>query len=407
LSKKRKLWRYTAGRRPHSVTVEELEPGGNLYARIWIPARQDNQYRSLRHKDRKRAMQQADELALKRQLGHQAPLPERVTLSRLLRLYMKHRSPLKGDEAQGEDRRREKLFSRFLGPSMNPRTLSLAQWESFITLRRSGAIDGRGDPVPDVDRRPVGDRTVQADLIWLKAVVGWGTKWRAEGGGYLLPENPARGFPLPRERNPRRPVASLERIEAIREVAPQVLMRVLRDGKHIDVPSHLNEIFDIVVGTGRRITAVLRLRYADLRLNEGPFGSILWPAETSKSGFESLVPLSPDVRAAIDRVMDDRPGIGGAYMFPGPKRPGDPCRYEVARSWLLEAERLAEVPKMDGSLWHAYRRAWATQRKNLPLADVALAGGWKDATTVARVYQQPDPATLLRVVLEGSEEKAG
>lgn len=407
LSKKRKLWRYTAGRRPHSVTVEELEAGGNLYVRIWIPAKRDNQYRSLRHRDQKQAMKLADQLAVKRQEGHAVPIQERVTFDRLIRLYMRFRSPQKTREAQLEDDRRAMLFKRVIGPSKDPRAISLAEWESFIRLRRSGAISSRGKPVAAEDRKPVGERTIEADLAWLKAVLNWGMKWRLEGGSYLLPENPVRGYPMPKEKNPRRPVASQERLSAIRAVAGQVLMRGLRDGKHVDVPSHLPEILDVVAGTGRRVSAVLKLKYRDLRLNEGPHGSILWPADTDKSGFESLVPISPTVRDALDRVMEERPGIGDRYIFPAPKDSSKPCRYEVARSWLLEAERLAKVPKMDGSLWHAYRRGWATARKHLPHADVAAAGGWKNSITLRSCYQQADPETMLRVVLEGSEEKAG
>lgn len=49
------------------------------------------------------------------------------------------------------------------------------------------------------------------------------------------------------------------------------------------------------------------------------------------------------------------------------------------------------VPKLKGALWHAYRRKWATERKDLPLRDVMAAGGWKDVTTLLTSY--PD---LLR-----------
>jgi hypothetical protein len=66
--------------------------------------------------------------------------------------------------------------------------------------------------------------------------------------------------------------------------------------------------------------------------------------------------------------------------------------------WLRAAEAKAELPKLDGSLWHAYRRAWATSRKDLPAADVAAAGGWKDLATMIRCYQFPDDATLLEVM---------
>jgi hypothetical protein len=64
----------------------------------------------------------------------------------------------------------------------------------------------------------------------------------------------------------------------------------------------------------------------------------------------------------------------------------------------MEAEQLAKVPKQDGSLWHAYRRGWATSRKHLPDVDVA-AGAWKGTETLKRCYQQADDANVLRVVL--------
>jgi len=46
---------------------------------------------------------------------------------------------------------------------------------------------------------------------------------------------------------------------------------------------------------------------------------------------------------------------------------------------LLETgEADAKLPKLDGGLWHPYRRKWATERKYQPLANVAAAGGWQN-----------------------------
>jgi hypothetical protein len=50
--------------------------------------------------------------------------------------------------------------------------------------------------------------------------------------------------------------------------------------------------------------------------------------------------------------------------------------------------------------FHAYRRKWATERKHLPLKDVAKAGGWLDTRSLQLCYQQVDEATLLQVVSE-------
>jgi hypothetical protein len=58
------------------------------------------------------------------------------------------------------------------------------------------------------------------------------------------------------------------------------------------------------------------------------------------------------------------------------------------------AGRLNERP----SLWTGClpRRVWATERKDLPLEDVAAVGGWRDTSTLLQ-YQQPDEATMRSV----------
>jgi hypothetical protein len=71
--------------------------------------------------------------------------------------------------------------------------------------------------------------------------------------------------------------------------------------------------------------------------------------------------------------------------------------------WLTEAERVAGLPKQAGSLWHAFRRGWATARKHMPLKDTTAAGGWASTETLLRCYQQPDKQTMLAVVLGGTE----
>lgn len=65
--------------------------------------------------------------------------------------------------------------------------------------------------------------------------------------------------------------------------------------------------------------------------------------------------------------------------------------------WLMVAERAAGLPKLKGGLWHPYRRKWASERKDMPLSDVAAAGGWTDKDTLLNCYQQVDTETLLRV----------
>ena len=129
-------------------------------------------------------------------------------------------------------------------------------------------------------------------------------------------------------------MATQDRFEAIRKVSDQVLMDVRWEGKREERRSYLSELIDLANGTGRRLSAICSLRFEDLRLSEGPYGSIRWPADTDKTGRETVVPIGPDVRKAVDRVRKERPGIGTAPLFPKPTDPAEPMSSHLAAKWL-------------------------------------------------------------------------
>ena len=404
--RRKKFWSFSAG--PYGYRVRAYAyPSSKGVVRLYLESRDPItgklRCESLHLEDRSENRDEAIRLATERSLGLQttgeAFHTQRATVLRVLSLYLEHQTPTKSSESEREaDLRRAKMWTRVLGRDMDLSQLPLSKWNTFIQNRRSGLIDAHGRQVAPEKRRPVRDGTVWADLVFLSTAMNWASRWRTEDGKYLMRENPARGYPMPREKNVRRPVATEDRLEQILAVVDQVTMRVGRGKKAKRVPSYLREILEIVNGTGRRINAVLALRYRDLRPDQGPHGSICWPADTDKTGREWLVPMSPDVRAAIDRVVAERPGIGGAFLFPALHDPEKHISKERASEWLRDAETLAGVPKQEGGLWHPYRRKWATERKDLPVADVAAAGGWSDRATVQNIYQQVDQETLLRVV---------
>ena len=405
MGRKRRLWAYAVGERPNTVRVFERTAGGTLYVRVWDSKKGRWHKRSLGHTDRERAKTYAHEQHARLRAGRDDLRQGRVTLAHVFALYERHRTPRKSPGEQVEDARRIELWTRVLGADKDPHTISLAEWESFIARRVSGAIDPRGHPVSDAaERRAV--RSASGDCKWLRWVLGWGTRWRDREGRYLLQHSAVRGYDVTQGRTPRRPVASRDRYEAVRAVSDRVTMNVRRNGKRVEVRSHLTEMLDIAAGTGRRLSPIRQLRYMDLRLEStpaAPCGAIVWPEETDKMSRRTEAPVSQGVRAAIDRVIQERPGIGAAWLFPAPGDPTKPVSRHLAREWLLRAERLARLEPQDGSLWHAYRRMWATERKHLPAADVAQAGGWANAGTLQACYQQADPATLLRVVMEPAE----
>jgi integrase len=167
--------------------------------------------------------------------------------------------------------------------------------------------------------------------------------------------------------------------------------------------SYLTELLVLHAGTGRRNGSIRHVQYRDLLLDVGPHGSIRWRSESDKMRRESVVPISPEVREAIDRILAERPGIGKAFLFPAPRDPSSCVRYELTASWLRRAEKLAGLEPLVGGCWHPFRRMWATERKDLSSVDVAAAGGWASTRTLTEIYQQPDLDGMYRVLTEAGE----
>jgi integrase len=194
-------------------------------------------------------------------------------------------------------------------------------------------------------------------------------------------------------------------VDAIRKVYRQVKMRVQRGLQRVSVESYLPELFEIGVGTGRRITAICSLRVEDLDLErtaEAPWGAIVWSEDFDKMGKRWRCPISAVVREALESALRKRQALG-PWLFPSPGNPDRPVRCEEASTWLRAAEKLAGLEPQRGTLWHAYRRLWASARKDLPDVDVAQAGGWSSLDALKLAYQQPDDATMLRVVTHQAE----
>ena len=95
-------------------------------------------------------------------------------------------------------------------------------------------------------------------------------------------------------------------------------------------------------------------------------------------------------------------GAETSFVFARGADGAEPMDRHLFDKWLATTERQAKLPKLKGGLWHPYRRKWATERKHLPLKDVAAAGGWQDVETLLECYQQPDHETL-KSVMDGAK----
>ncbi len=75
-------------------------------------------------------------------------------------------------------------------------------------------------------KRPVGARSVAADVVALNTALNWATRRRNGRGVVLLQLNPLRGVKLPAEKNPKRPVETHERYLRLMAVAAGVDWRL-------------------------------------------------------------------------------------------------------------------------------------------------------------------------------------
>lgn len=346
-----KKWKYSAGTYGNKVTVMERVPGGTLYVRFWDSTKRNGKgdyvLRSLGHKDREKAKRQAH-----RSSERLATQSEPGSLPSIVSKYA---------ASSGKFQNRASMLASYFGEA----SPSLAKWDQFIRDRLDGTITGR----------PVRARTVQAELQWLSAAYNWAVRHG------LIKENPVRFYPIPREKNPLRPVMTEGEFEALLVVSEPPLSFLLV----------------LAYYTGRRLSALLNLRAEDYVPTYGPHGSLRWRAETDKTGRLSVIPIPMELKWVLKQLPQD------GFLFPAPRDRTKPMSRHYADKLLRKAYGKAGIRKRPGGLWHPIRRMWATARKHLPDVDVARVGGWSDTRTLKRAYQQADVDTMLRVVTEGGE----
>ena len=333
--------------------------------------------RSLKHRDWRRAKRQADQFAagfIDAPNGKAEAEPEPLTLERLFEIYGEEVTPTKGQKSRQHDRAAMRTFLDFLGPNRRPETLSQRDWDRFIRERRAGRIGGSG--------QPVSNRTIQHDLKFLNAVLNWATKSRDEQGSLLLGSNPLRGLRTPKEKNPTRVVLSDDEYEAMLKVS-----------RRVDWRFHVALV--LAHETGHRIGAIRQLRWADIDFEDR---TILWRAEHEKTGYEHRTPVTAEALAALEEAQRRYPGTGDDPVLPASMDPSRCASRSPVRNWWNRAEELAGLEPKAWRGWHSLRRKFASDLMDLPLKVLCELGGWKDAQTVLRCYQQADTVQLRKAL---------
>jgi integrase len=290
-----------------------------------------------------------------------------------------------------DSEQRIQILLGFFGPRCDVRGLCAADQYAFSRARLAGGIQRPNGKVSEAVRA----RSVEADLVLLHSMLTWATTVRQPNGSRWLESNPLMGVRRAREPAPKRPVATWERYQATRKAMQSRGAESLNEtGRKRWIRMELALV--LAEATGRRLGSIRQLRWEDVDVQRSV---IRWRAEADKKGQEWIVPLPADLAAEL-RVFQRRLGTVGGWMFGAETKPDVPMDRHLFDKWLSVAERAAKLPKLDGGLWHPYRRKWATERKHHSLKDVAAAGGWKDTETLLRCYQAADSETLLAVMAE-------
>lgn len=385
------LWTRSLGTRGARVKLFERTKGGGFYRDVWIPGRGRDR-KSLGTSDRMEAERLGKQLlsALLRdeEIERAGVLPLGALWERYRRdavSFSRLSKDLKDDET-----RRAAILTGFFGKDCDVRELSEKDQAAYTEKRLAGGIE-YGKKVPT---RAVRLCSVDEDLKLLHKMLRWATTVRVGKGGRLLERNPLEGVRRSGGGNERRPIATFDRFQKTRAAVRTEIEQTESDQARRKWLK-LEMALVLAEATGRRIGSIRQLRWQDVDFTAA---TIRWRAEADKKRKEWVVPIPPELRDELKAFRLKLGGVFGGLMFPSDLDPHTPMRKDVLSNLLKSVEKKANLPKLDGSLWHAYRRAWATSRKDLPAADVAAAGGWSSLTTLLKCYQQADHETMLSVM---------
>lgn len=399
----------TTKRKPWSKSIEEAGVTVRLFQRghaIYRDVRLDGgarDKRSLGHADRALAEQQARALARRiAELRFAGQHGRAVTFGQLAALYERERLPLLTSARQRGVRGMLRLLERHFGREYELDNLSQHEVDRYVRARQSGAIRSPRHRTP---HEGVSAGTIRNELHLLEAMTRWGQSFKV-GGRRLLAGDPMAGVVIPAEKNAKRPIANEARYRALLAVADDV-----------EPTGRFRCVLALARHTGRRIRAICELRRSDALLTREamraalaayamdlahadawPQGAIRWGAATDKLGFEAVTPIGRETRAALDAYLSTLASVGDAPLFPSAVDPSRAIGKEIAGYWLRKAEKRAKLEHLERGGYHAFRRAWASERRHLPAVDVMAAGGWRSLEVMRESYMHADAETVLSVV---------
>lgn len=145
--KRKKYWSKSVGPIGCRLRLYEETRGGNIYYEMRDPLlKWGVRSRSLKHKDKTRAVAWAEQQVAALVAGDETlrnPVP---TVEKVFGQYLTHKPPSKSPSEQKADHRRARMWTAFLGRKFDLSKLTLQKWMEFIRLRQTGQIDAEGQP---------------------------------------------------------------------------------------------------------------------------------------------------------------------------------------------------------------------------------------------------------------------
>lgn len=348
-------------------------------------------------------------------------LPARKEVLTLGSLWAKYRRSCQAfldnkESTRKDDETRARILIGYFGASLDVSRLTADDQARYQKLRMQGGIeytregvykkDANGVPTRELEEfitRKTRARTPQSDLVLLHTMLRWATQARDVDGKYLLDKHPLLGVQRRAEVNPLQPVATWDRYVATRDAIKKLAAAEDEGSPERTKWVKIELALVLAEATGRRLSSIRQLRWEEIDLSRR---EILWSAEKDKKGADWTVPLTEELATELIEFRRRLGAISG-WLFPGSLKPDRPMDRHQFDKWLTVAERAAGLPKLEGGLWHPYRRKWATERKHLPISDVAAVGGWKDVETLLKSYSKADRSTMLSVLQEPRRVRDG
>lgn len=317
---------------------------------------------------------------------HPETAPERahlLTLREVADLYLgtSARHLANAPKTRADTVARVAWLTRGLGADRTVVSLTANDADRYAMMRRTGTGWPDGNP----SRPTRSARSAQADLQVLLAMLAFATKARTANGERVLHDHPLRGYSLPEEQNPRLPLTTYDRFARSRAALADFAEEAWAEGATDEwrVWRLTDLALVLAEATGRRIGAIRQLDWGDI---DRPERRIAWRPEADKRHIRGDIPAPSTLIATLTAFARELAPAHGPVFARVPGQADTVCDTDTLADRLLRAEERAGLTKLEGGVWHPYRRKFATERQHHPLQAVMDAGGWRDSETLRKCY---------------------